>query len=564
MKKGKIAIRRQRKLGAYYTPLELAEALTTWAVRDADDTLLDPSFGGCAFFAAGVRRLEKLGSVNPFRQLAGFDLDTESLTYVATLPGYSPDYPRIHAGTDFLRARPQQDSEGFSAIVGNPPYVRHHRLTASQVAIAQRATMEAGFDVPRTASYWPYFVLHSLAFLRQGGRLAMVLPFAFVHAKYAVAVHEVLESRFAVLTVIYLRERIFPDAQEGSVIVLADGWCRPKLRSKSASAQNMAQVRAICSKSRRLKQPRRKMPALLQRHSKPLDVLQELCSHKDVCELGTLATIRIGTVTGDNAFFILSPENARSWGLSRRYFKPILTSASQFKWLSVEEKDVLELLERDTEECLLLIPPRKSLSSDLNRYLESRDGQRAAKRYKSVIRDPWYRITDIAAPDAFLTYVNGPVPKLLLNGAGLLCTNAIHRLTWTRPMLTHARKLLALSFASSLSGLSAELLGRSYGGGALKLEPSEAAKLVVALPELPPAAVNIAFAFAGASAARGKWDDVRAAADELVLVKGLGITSGAIRRLRRTLHNALSLRRGFKAYVGVNAIPETECRTVIS
>ena len=291
----------------------------------------------------------------------------------------------------------------------------------------------------------------------------MVLPFAAVNAKCAKPVQHVLRSRFSKLTIIYLKQRVFPDAQEGSVVVLAEGWRGTPGRSRSATAENIARVRGICSGTYRIRKYDARSSPLQSRFGGATDILLALSRHPNVCELGSIAAIRIGIVTGDNSFFILSDGRARELGISQRYLRPILTSGSQFRSLSIGVAQIEELTNGERA-CFILIAPTRSLSASLNAYLNSRAGKRAARRYKSRIRNPWHSLTDVTAPDAFLTYVNGSNPKLVLNDGEVLCTNAIHRLRWTKPMLTHARKLVALSFISSLGALSSELQGRPYGG----------------------------------------------------------------------------------------------------
>src|SRR4051794_3824541 len=54
---------RQKSLGAFYTPPELASKLVDWCVRTPADTVLDPSFGGSVFLRLARDRLLALGAV---------------------------------------------------------------------------------------------------------------------------------------------------------------------------------------------------------------------------------------------------------------------------------------------------------------------------------------------------------------------------------------------------------------------------------------------------------------------------------------------------------------------
>ena len=80
--------------------------------------------------------------------------------------------------------------------------------------------------------------------------------------------------------------------------------------------------------------------------------------------------------------------------------------------------------------------------------------------------------------------MNGIGPNLCANDAGLVFLNSVHGLFVHPELREVARELLPLACLSSVTLLSAELTGRSYGGGILKLEPRGASNLLVASPKL--------------------------------------------------------------------------------
>ena len=65
----------QKMLGAFYTPPALSDILVEWAVRNADDRVLEPGFGGCGFIESAFKRLAKLGASDPGSQIFGCDVD---------------------------------------------------------------------------------------------------------------------------------------------------------------------------------------------------------------------------------------------------------------------------------------------------------------------------------------------------------------------------------------------------------------------------------------------------------------------------------------------------------
>ena len=77
-----IPVEPRRLLGAYYTPDELATVLVEWALELGKGTVLDPSFGGCAFLNAATRVLADQGIPEPGRLVFGVDVEPSCLDYV--------------------------------------------------------------------------------------------------------------------------------------------------------------------------------------------------------------------------------------------------------------------------------------------------------------------------------------------------------------------------------------------------------------------------------------------------------------------------------------------------
>ena len=106
-----LATTRRKLLGAFYTGSETAAAIARIAVNRADEAVLDPCFGGCAFLEAVRSRFVALGSGKPMQRVYGVDVDPGALEFLRGVQGARS---RQFLVRDFLRS-----STGGGAAAGH-------------------------------------------------------------------------------------------------------------------------------------------------------------------------------------------------------------------------------------------------------------------------------------------------------------------------------------------------------------------------------------------------------------------------------------------------------------
>jgi hypothetical protein len=90
-------------------------------------------------------------------------------------------------------------------------------------------------------------------------------------------------------------------------------------------------------------------------------------------------------------------------------------------------------------------------------------------------------VPDVVVPEYFLSYMSGTKPQLVANDAACVCTNSLHAV---RLKPSADRLQLADCWQDPLVGLSCEIEGHPLGGGMLKLEPKEAARVLLSAMRL--------------------------------------------------------------------------------
>jgi hypothetical protein len=197
--------------------------------------------------------------------------------------------------------------------------------------------------------------------------------------------------------------------------------------------------------------------------------------------LGNAADIGIGYVTGCNEFFHLSEGESKAWGIPKRYLRPAVTSLGEHRGLIFRQCDWNKLREAGRNVYLLALPDinEQKFPQEIRDYLANGRKLGVHSRFKCRVRDPWYSVPHVRVAHALLSYMSGGLPKLVLNSNGFVAPNTLHVVRFAK--VTTARNFVA-GWHSSLTKLSCEVEGHPLGGGMLKLEPTEAKRLLVALP----------------------------------------------------------------------------------
>ena len=118
----------KQRLGAFYTPPDVAKLLVEWAVGQTPASVLDPSFGGCSFLKAAADHLESLGVENTDKYVFGVDIDPGASKYLAQLNGLGKKRATGKIENFFSIVSDSLPDAPYHAIVGNPPYLRHHLI----------------------------------------------------------------------------------------------------------------------------------------------------------------------------------------------------------------------------------------------------------------------------------------------------------------------------------------------------------------------------------------------------------------------------------------------------
>jgi adenine-specific DNA methylase len=446
--------------GGFYTPEGVTRFMADWAVDSTDAGVLEPSCGDGAFLSAVIARFRQLGSRSGQR-IMGIERDAteaDKARHVA---------PQADIRTvDFFDLDPATTSP-VDVVIGNPPYIRYHGFSGADRRKALDRARAQGVELSGLASSWAHFVAHATAFLKPSGRLALVLPAELLHTDYGEPIRAFLLRRFRSITVVAFDRMVFAEAQVDAVIMLASQNGPPGLRIlRVKDDQSLAGLEIGPTNDHDETSPRRWSAAVDLDAGRAYSNALSSLEHR---RLGEIASVDIGFVSGANAFFVLSAEEAQSRRIPAEVLTPAIRRPGDVDGILVRPGDLQWLLD---------LGGRANLDPAVAAYLAYGQAQGVHERYKCRVRKSWFAVPlPRHRADAFIPYMTHLGPRLIVNEAGARSSNLLHGVSLRQD--APPARALAVAMLSSLTLLSAEVEGRAYGGGVLKLETREAERLAI-------------------------------------------------------------------------------------
>ncbi|WP_346769425.1 N-6 DNA methylase [Planctomonas sp. JC2975] len=465
--------------GAFFTPPAIVNFITDWALREPNDSVLEPSAGDAEFLVAATQRLQTLGHAGPV--VHGVEIHDHSAKVGRRRVREAGGRAQIRV-SDFFLVDPKPR---YTAAIGNPPYIRYQDWTGPARTRSREAALRAGVALTGLASSWAAFVVHTALFLKNGGRMGLVLPAELLSVNYAAPVRRFLFDSFARLELVLFDEQVFPEAEADVVLLLADGYKQGSAAHATIhTARNAESLRSLGDGLQWSPiDPAGKWTGAGLVGESALSAAASLVDAGLFTTLQSWGETTLGIVTGNNRYFALSPERVAELKLQRGELLRLSPPGSSHLRGLVLSDDMLTRLGRKGRETWLFYPNEK-LSEPARAYVEAGHTAGVDQAYKCRVRKTWYRVPLVPPADLLLTCMNADTPRLTTNLAGAHHLNSIHGVYLSDELRDLGRELLPLASLNSATLLSAELVGRAYGGGILKLEPREADRWAMPAPQL--------------------------------------------------------------------------------
>lgn len=544
----KPALSYQKLRGGYYTPQPIAHFLARWAIQSPTAQVLEPSCGDGNILQECLTALVAQGAPKHKAVILvhGVELDNKerlkALERVRLL-GYSPEDSMIHRGDFFTYCQQHLTDKGllafcdereprfFDAIVGNPPFIRYQNFPDEQRKPAFEIMQRAGMNPTKLTNTWVPFIVASSFLVTEHGRMAMVIPAELLQVNYAAELRHFLSEFYKKITLITFKKLVFEGIQQEVVLLLAEknGDRYSGIRTiELEGVEELASYKHTDFSDTELKPMNHGTEKWTQYFldTKEIELLRALKGNPDLTEAGKVIDVDVGVVTGQNQFFVLNEEQIKAASL-KKYHKRIVSRSGHLRGVIFSEKDWQSNVENNLPAYLLDLPkkPFEELPIAAQQYVKTGEDAEFHTGYKCRIRNPWYIVPSVWTPDAFMLRQVHGYPKIIVNASGATCTDTIHRV---RLLNGRSGDVIAAAFLNSLTFAFSEVIGRSYGGGVLELEPNEAEKLPLPLN----GAENLDLNELHKLLLQDDIESILNITDKALLIDGLGLTSERVKMIR--------------------------------
>jgi adenine-specific DNA-methyltransferase len=526
--------------GGYYTSEPIAKWLCEWAIQSKNDHVLEPSSGDGVFVEMAARRLMELGAESKkiLEQIKAVEINEVEAKKVSSRLAEvlrRPVNGTVKQG-DFFELWPKLKQNPVDCVVGNPPFIRYQTFPEDSRTLAMAIMEASGLKPNRLTNIWVPFVVAAMECLKPGGRLAMVLPAELLQVTYAAQLRSFLTDRFKKVDLVACNDLFFVGAQQEVVLVLADGALEaPDTKNTCAvTLTSMDSVNEIV-KTKPEQLIAKASPKKVSHDSekwlkyflsaREISFMRRLRESESVTCLSTYASVEVGVVTGKNEFFVVNKSIVEQYQLEKHVL-PLVGRSSHLAGAIISKKEWKALAENQERVHLFTVDPALNhlLSPLVKSYIKYGEENKFQTGYKCSIRDPWYSVPSLWVPDAFFFRQIYDFPRVVLNTAKGTSTDTIHRMRCHAPA-----KQVSASLYTHLTAASAEIEGRSYGGGVLELEPNEARRLL--MPKDLEGAMPIEECDRLIRA--GKLQDILNENDKRVLIDRVGLSQNECKMLRQ-------------------------------
>lgn len=463
----------QKLRGAYYTPLQLADAMVSLFASENICNVLEPSCGDGVFLDS----LRDNDLIDKISFIQAIEIEPDEASKVKS--NYAGVQNVNVCNEDFFDFFKRiQGKTTYDLILGNPPYIRYQYLKESQREIQSQILTANGMKANKLINAWVAFMVACVQLLSEHGKIAFVIPAEILQVAYAEDLRLYLSNHLAKITLITFEQLVFPGIEQEVIVFIGEKGEQEK-GIRIIEMEDLDGFMALDLQ----KNGYQRMPHAKEKwikyfvNAEEMQLIQQLRNDNRFAKFSKYGLINVGITTGNNGYFSITEATAKEYQLESVTL-PLIGRSSHAHGIYFTAEDWEKNKLSGKRARLIRFPdiPFDSYEEGHKKYIELGEKNDEHKGYKCSIRDRWYIVPSVWIPDAFFLRRNNLYPKFVLNRCNAVSTDTMHRMKFNDGV---EPENVLLAYYNSISFAFTEICGRSYGGGVLEILPGEMGNILL-------------------------------------------------------------------------------------
>lgn len=467
-----------RTKGQFWTPDWIANAMIMYILGGNPKNIFDPAVGPATFLIALKKKTKEL---NIHVKFYGRDIDPNVVNEGLKFGLVKEDLEGIEI-RDFILDPPNTK---FDAIIANPPYIRHHRLSSEiKIYLKELSQKIMGSAIDGRAGLHIYFILQSLILLKPEGRLAFIIPADTFEGVFAKPLWEWITKHYNLEAIITFAPEASPfqKVDTNPIIILIKNN-RPQenyywvqcLKTDIKSLEVWIQS-SFCAEVNSSELNIANIPV---KTSLSIGFSRDPTKIKfEEYKLKDFAKVIRGIATGDNNYFFITREIAEKYQIEPDFLYYAVGRTRDIN-SEIIDNDLLNLLDKKGRPTLLFSPDGRDLKlfpAQTQKYLKIGEEMGIHRKRLISTRKPWYKMEKRIPPPILFAYLGRRNCRFILNKAKVLPLTSFLAI-YPKNEIDPEKLFYLLNHPQVIQNLF--LVGKSYGDGAIKVEPRALERLPI-------------------------------------------------------------------------------------
>ncbi|MBM3206406.1 MAG: methyltransferase [Candidatus Staskawiczbacteria bacterium] len=463
-------IQYRRKLGQFFTPFEIASFMADWVLlnKKNDLSILDPA-SGLGVFERAIASKKKDKKV----AFDAWEID-ENLSEKLIELFSRLDIKANVVNQDFFNTSWNKKYDG---IIANPPYYKHHFID-NKDKIYQEICSKTYFKFSIQTNIYCWFLVKSLNLLKDGGRLAFIIPSEFLNANYGESIKSYLIQSGIALNIINInfKENVFDNALTTSAIVLAEKTNVKPTEINFLNILDIAELKDLngfLEKCKKISISFDKLnPKIKWRNYFNGNEIKKSEYLIPFSEIGRFSR---GIATGSNEYFILTPEEKNKFNIPDECVIPCVAKSVFAKDIKFRKEDFSDLVKQNKK--VYLFNGKASENENCLSYIKKGERDGINNRFLTKNRSPWYSLENREVSNIWVSVFGRKGIKFIWNDSNCKNLTCFHSFYPSKE-----KKYLDILFIYLNTDFAKKLLDyekREYGDGLEKFEPNDINKSLV-------------------------------------------------------------------------------------